>query len=164
LLAHQGYGPPAQIGSPSSAPLLEVIPSQGLHQGDPISPYLFLICGKAFSSLLNSAQEDDRLEGVRVSHNAPRPNQLLFTYDSLILLNVHEESIQRLLQILSLYEECSDYTANIDKFSIVFNNNTKERDKRSMMDTLWIAREAQNKRYLGLPFYVGMSKPKKMVT
>jgi hypothetical protein len=138
----------------------EVIPSRGLRQGDPISPYLFLICGQAFSSLLNSAEEDGRLEGVRVSQNAPRFNHLLFADDSLILLKVNDESAQHLLQIMSLYEECSGQTVNIDKSSIVFSKNTKERDKRRMMDSLGIAREAQNERYLGLPVYVGKSKTK----
>jgi hypothetical protein len=43
----------------------EIIPERGLRQGDPISPYLFLLCAEAFSSLLNSAEEDNSLEGIK---------------------------------------------------------------------------------------------------
>jgi hypothetical protein len=105
----------------------EVIHSRGLRQDDPILPYLFLICAEAFSSLLNSAEEDGRLERVRVSDNAPRFNHLFFADDSLILLNVNDESGQHLLQILTLYEKCSGQTVNIDKSSIVFSKNTKKK-------------------------------------
>jgi hypothetical protein len=138
----------------------EVVPSRGLRQGDPISPYLFLICSEAFSCLLNSAEEDGRLEGVRVAPNAPSFNHLLFADDSLILMTVTEGSAYQLQYILSLYEECSGQTVNIDKSAIVFSKNTKERDKRKMMDMLGIRGEAQNEKYLGLPVYVGKSKTK----
>jgi hypothetical protein len=53
---------------------------------------LFLICGEAFSSLLNSAEVSGQLEGVKICHNAPSFNHLLFTDDSLILLKVTDES------------------------------------------------------------------------
>jgi hypothetical protein len=38
-------------------------PSQGLRQGDPISPYLFLICAEVLSSLLTHANGEGSLIG-----------------------------------------------------------------------------------------------------
>ena len=64
----------------------EVIPGRGLRQGDPISPYMFLICVEAFSSMLNQADQNGRLEGIKIFHGAPSFNHLLFADDSLILL------------------------------------------------------------------------------
>ncbi|KAM0847375.1 hypothetical protein ACQ4PT_055055 [Festuca glaucescens] len=136
----------------------EVTPSRGIRQGDPISPYLFLICGEAFSCLLNAAEADGHLSGVRVADNAPSFNHLLFADDSLILLTVTEESASQLKNILELYECCSGQTVNIDKSGIVFRKNTKERDKKRMMEALGITAEAHSDRYLGLPVHVGKSK------
>jgi hypothetical protein len=139
----------------------EVVPCRGLRQEDPISPYLFLICSEAFSCLLNFAEEDGRLEGVCVAPNAPSFKHLLLADDSLILMTVTKGSANQLQHILSLYEECSGHTINIDKSATVFSKNTKERDKRKIMDMLGIRGESENEKYLGLPVYVDRSKNKK---
>ena len=54
-----------------------VIPSRGLRQGDPLFPYLFLICAKGFTSLLAKVELDGRLHGVAVCRNAPSITNLL---------------------------------------------------------------------------------------
>uniref|UniRef100_A0A8R7QRC4 Reverse transcriptase domain-containing protein n=1 Tax=Triticum urartu TaxID=4572 RepID=A0A8R7QRC4_TRIUA len=59
-----------------------IVPQRGLRQGDPISPYLFLICVEGFSSLLNKAEADGSLKGIRICNNAPSFNHLLFADDS----------------------------------------------------------------------------------
>lgn len=39
-------------------------PSRGLHQGDPISPYLFLICAEWFLTILNEAKVAGRMRCI----------------------------------------------------------------------------------------------------
>lgn len=138
----------------------EITPGRGIRQGDPISPFLFLFCAEAFSSLLNSAEQDGQLEGVKVWRNAPSFNHLLFADDSLIFLKASEDSALHLQSILNLYENCSGQTINVDKSAIMFSKNTTSEARRRMMDQLGLTRETWNERYLGLPVYVGQSRTK----
>jgi len=61
-------------------------PERGLRQGDPLSPYLFLICAEGFSALLQQAERDGRIVGVKVCQSTPSVSHLLFVDDSLILI------------------------------------------------------------------------------
>ena len=65
-------------------PMGEIVPTRGIRQGDPISPYLFLICAKALSSLLSKADRLGELKGVSMSRRGPRLNHLFFTDDNLL--------------------------------------------------------------------------------
>jgi len=46
-----------------------VIPERGIKQEDPLSPYIFILCGEVLSGLCNKAQQKGKLEGIRVSLN-----------------------------------------------------------------------------------------------
>lgn len=55
-----------------------LIPTRGLRQGDPISPYLFLLCADAFSLLLTKAANDRFIHGAKVCRGAPGISHLFF--------------------------------------------------------------------------------------
>jgi hypothetical protein len=136
-----------------------IIPERGLRQGDPLSPYLFLLCAEAFSCLLLAAEERD-LVGDKICQNAPSINHLLFADDSLLLVKADETSANHLQHVHSLYEDCSGRTINKEKSSIMFSRNTRQAEKTLVMDVLAIGVEARNEKYLGLPVYMGKSKEK----
>jgi len=136
----------------------KIVPERGLHQGDPLSPYLFLFCAEAFSCLLNAAEERGELTGVRIYQGAPSINHLLFADDSLLLFKITDQSAEHLQNILSLYEVCSGQMINKEKCSVMFSRNTREADRTNLMEALDIATEANNEKYLGLPVYLGRSK------
>ena len=138
----------------------EIVPERGLRQGDPISPYLFLLCAEAFSCLLHAAEARGDLTGVKICQEALSINHLLFADDSLLLLKADERSANHLQHILSLYEDCSGQTINKEKSSVMFSHNTKSPHKQVVMNALDIAVEARNGKYLGLPVYMGRSKEK----
>lgn len=61
-------------GSPSK----EFKPSRGLRQGDPFSPYLFLLCAEGFSNLLNREESLSNLSGFRINNLCPPLTHLFF--------------------------------------------------------------------------------------
>lgn len=53
-------------------------PTRGLRQGDPLSPYLFLLVAEGLSSMLKGAEDRGEIEGVKVCRGAPVVSHLLF--------------------------------------------------------------------------------------
>lgn len=136
----------------------EFSPERGLRQGDPISPYLFLLCAEGFSALLSKAEEEGKIHGIRICRAAPSVSHLLFADDSLILCKANSAEAQQLKEILSAYEEGSGQLINADKSAVMFSPNTKDTDRRGVMEALNIKSETMNEKYLGLPVFVGKSK------
>ena len=69
--------------------LHSVKPSRGIRQGDPISPYLFLLAAEGLSCLLKSQRESSNLGGIQVAPSAPPVNHLLFADDSLLFFKAN---------------------------------------------------------------------------
>lgn len=67
-----------------------------------------------FSSLLNITENNGDLERVKVCQDALSFNHLLFADDSVILMEVNEESLNHLHYILSLYAVCLGRAVNVD--------------------------------------------------
>ena len=59
-------------------PCGNIIPERGLQQGDPISPYLFLLYAEALSALLYKANSEGVMTGVPTSRRSPRISHLFF--------------------------------------------------------------------------------------
>jgi hypothetical protein len=60
-----------------------MVPTRGIRQGDPISPYLFLLCGEGLSSLLQKQEEAGdlkRMQNGRAGHPVSHLLLLMIAY------------------------------------------------------------------------------------
>ena len=92
-------------------------PERRLHQGDPISPYLFLSCVEALSALVTRANDDGILTRVPTSRRGPRISHLFFVDDSLLFCRSNLSQWSAFTNVLRIYEAVSGQQLNNNKTS-----------------------------------------------
>ncbi|PRQ21155.1 putative RNA-directed DNA polymerase [Rosa chinensis] len=133
-------------------------PTRGLRQGDPLSPYLFLLCAEVFSALLARKVTHGELQGIKICEGAPVIHHLLFADDSLVFGKATLSECQHIQSVLNAYELASGQQINFAKSSIVFSKRVPEADKLSLASFLGVAIEVKHEKYLGLPTYLGRNR------
>lgn len=61
-------------------------PTRGLRPGDPLSPYLFMICAEGLMGLFENFERRGLINGVSICRGVPAITQLLFADDSFLFL------------------------------------------------------------------------------
>jgi hypothetical protein len=141
-------------------PVGHIVPERGLRQGDPLSPYLFLICAESLSAMLSKAERNGIITGVPTSKNGPRINHLFFADDSLLFCKANSVEWRRLTKILDKYEEASGQKLNKDKTSIFFSRNTSREKREEISHLSGLQATQKYEKYLGLPTLVEQSRSK----
>ena len=108
----------------NNEPKGKIIPTRGLRQGDPISPYLFLLCAEGLSAMLKREERVGHIKGVAVSKGAPRISHLLFVDDSIVFCRATVEECGRVIKVLEDYEGDSGQKLNKEKTTLFFSKNT----------------------------------------
>ncbi|XP_057793069.1 uncharacterized protein LOC131009675 [Salvia miltiorrhiza] len=134
-------------------------PSRGLHQGDPLSPFLFLVCAEALSGLLRRAETGNLLHGASLCRNSPRVSHLLFADDCIIFGRSNCEEVKVVGEILKDYESVSGQKVNLTKFMISFSGGVPTLKQQELAQLLMgVKLNGARTTYLGIPSTVGRSK------
>ncbi|XP_021743457.1 uncharacterized protein LOC110709547 [Chenopodium quinoa] len=136
-------------------------PSRGLQQGDPISPYLFLICAEAFSTMISKVASDNLIHGVKVCRDTPRVSHLFFADDSILFEKANLHDFSKIADIISSYERASGQKVNLSKTEVAFSKCVNAERRKLIVETLGVREVDRHEKYLGLPTLIG--RPKKAV-
>ncbi|KAL8115005.1 hypothetical protein AgCh_021723 [Apium graveolens] len=136
----------------------DVRPSRGIRQGDPISPYLYIICAEGLTGILNRYEENRLIHGCRVARGAPSITHLLFADDCYLFFKAKQTEAQNMWSILQKYEKISGQMINFGKSDIVFSPNTCDMERTRICVILGVNEKERPGKYLGMPMYVGRSK------
>ena len=96
--------------------------TRGLRQGDPLSPYLFVIGMEVFSNLVDKATSGGLLTGFNIENRQGEEEQithLLFADDTLVFCNDTREKLAYLSWVLLWFEAIFSLKMNLEKSSIL---------------------------------------------
>lgn len=122
---------------------------RGLRQGDPLSPYLFVIAMNVLSLMLNKAAADLK---IKYHHKCSKSKltHLAFADDLLIFMDGSLSSVQIVLQVLKEFELRSGLAVSVQKSSFYASGLTQEE-----VDAIQVSTGMPNGtlpvRYLGVP-------------
>lgn len=77
------------------------LPSRGMRPTDPLSPYLFLMYAKGFSSLINDSERKGEIHGISIPRGVLSINHFLFADDSIVICHALTEEWNRVANLPS---------------------------------------------------------------
>nr|CCA66178.1 hypothetical protein [Beta vulgaris subsp. vulgaris] len=108
-------------GSPSTPFKLK----RGLRQGDPLSPFLFVLIGEALNQVILKATNMGLWSGVEVCRNGLKITHLQYADDTLVFSDARLESLKNIKMALILFHLASGLQVNFHKSSIIGMNTSK---------------------------------------
>ncbi|KAL4033168.1 hypothetical protein IC575_006254 [Cucumis melo] len=123
--------------------------NRGLRQGDPLSPFLFVIAMDYLTRLLTHLKVSGAIKGVSLNNNC-NISHILFADDILLFVEDNDCFLNNLRMTLSLFEKASGLKINLSKSALVPVNVSLNRAKECASS--WgISCHSLPLTYLGVP-------------
>eukprot|EP00253_Pinus_taeda_P010380 PITA_10380 len=122
--------------------------SRGIRQGDPLSPFLFILAAEGLGRFIKQERAVNRIKGLQIwGNNLPLTHQQ-FVDDIMLFGEPTVREVQHLRRILNMFTEASGLEINKDK-SCIFIFNTMEQVKTHLIRILGFKRGELPTKYLG---------------
>ncbi|KAH9673795.1 reverse transcriptase domain-containing protein [Citrus sinensis] len=129
----------------------EFTPSRGIRQGDPLSPYIFVLCIERLSHAINLAVRNGSWCPIRLSRNGVPLTHLIFTDDLLLLAEASCNQAHMINNVLNIFCSCSGELISKQKTRVYFSKNVTAEKARKIIDSLGFAATDNLGKYLGMP-------------
>jgi hypothetical protein len=133
-------------GSPSKT----FNPMQGIRQGDPLSPYLYIILVEGLGRLLQKEVTEKKIQGIRLQEEVDPVTHLQFFDDNLLMGVPTVKEARAIRCVLDIYKEASGTIINLSKSQFFFFN-TPIHVQRNIARILGFQRASLPSKYLGAP-------------
>jgi len=125
-------------------------PSRGIRQGDPLSPFMFVLMAEGLGRYIKATITDGSLKGLPLHNIQPTLNHSQFFDETLLLNSPTVREANKLNSILSDFTEASSMSLNYDKSKLYFFN-TPASVQTHISKLLGIPRSSLPSNYLGVP-------------
>ena len=101
----------------------------GCRQGDPISPYIFILCAEVLGQMIRN---NESIRGIIINNKEYKISQ--YADDTQLLLDGSEESLRQTLRILEKYYKMSGLKINVDKTKAIWIGTNQFSDEKLCSD------------------------------
>ena len=126
-------------------------PSRGIRQGDPLSPYLYVICMERLAHLIDREVRLGVWKPVRASRNGPALSNLAFADDLILFCEASVDQAEIVQQCLDKFCAASGSKVNNAKSKVYFSPNTNEVVREAVSEKLGMEITTDLGSYLGVP-------------
>ncbi|GMI67424.1 hypothetical protein HRI_000411700 [Hibiscus trionum] len=102
----------------NGTPTMEFKMKRGLRQGDPLSPFLFIIVTEALHKLLDTAEVRGAIKGIKIAEPLNSITHLQFADDTILFFQPEKSYLKNVKKILRCFEVCSGLSINFKKSGI----------------------------------------------
>ena len=129
-----------------------IFPSRGIRQGDPLSPYLFILCMDFLDQLIEEKCNDNLWYPVKASQSGPVFSHLMFADDVLFFARVDGTNCLTIRDVLDEFCLLSGQTLSEAKSRVYFSLNVDRDTRESLCDILGFSSTPFLGKYLRFPF------------
>ncbi|GAU37589.1 hypothetical protein TSUD_365100 [Trifolium subterraneum] len=133
-------------------------PTRGLRQGDPLSPYLFVLCMEKLSLAISAAVQNNSWKPLQISKNGPRFSHLFFADDVLLFSKATCAQGRVMANLFNNFSKASGLRINCAKSRALFSKGVTRRKVDKMTTLSNIRSTTSLGKYLGFPMISGRAK------
>jgi hypothetical protein len=131
--------------------LEEFSPSRGIRQGDPLSPYLFVLCIERLFQSINLAVSQEKLSPIRLSRGGPMLSHLAYADDLMLFGEATVSQAQNIKDILDTFCKSSSQKVSPEKTKFFFSKNVGWHVRQEVSEKCGFGWTDNLGKYLGVP-------------
>ena len=126
-------------------------PSRGIRQEDSLSPYIFILCMKFLSQLIQEKCEAKVWCLIKASRNGPSFSHLFFADDLVLFAKANADNCNAIREVLDTFCKCFGQTVSDSKYRVYFSPNIGHDDREAFSNIVGFHQTECLGKYLGFP-------------
>lgn len=131
--------------------LEEFKPTRGIRQGDPFSPYLFVLYIEKLFQMIEVAVNHNHWKPIQLVRGGPRISHLAFGDDVLLFAEASEGQVTLMRHVLGVFCRFTGQKISEAKTRIFFSKNVDQHVKRRICEVAGFQMTEDLGNYLGVP-------------
>jgi len=127
------------------------VPARGLRQGDPLSPYLFVLCLERLCHLIEASVGKREWKPIAVSCGGSKLSHVCFADDLILFAEASVAQIRIIRRVLERFCEASGQKVSLEKSKIFFSHNVSREMEQLISEESGIGCTKELGKYLGMP-------------